>query len=150
MYIFLFSVYIFILTSERVQTLLVAAPLHRDIKKKAFGRISKSAESLYFKPFSTLTWVGHCINLRSKISMCPFSQSSSIRQNSVRLAVPVPLMPLSAYTPANSHSGFFESVHCSNLSEQKENGSISLFPLKLVHKPRLFSLMKLPVCSALI
>ena len=37
----------------------------------------------------------------------PASQSASILKNSPRLAVPVPDIPQSAYTPAYSHSGLF-------------------------------------------
>ena len=37
----------------------------------------------------------------------PASQSASILKNSLRLAVPVPDIPQSAYTPAYSHSGLF-------------------------------------------
>ena len=44
--------------------------------------------------------------LVSTMSTFPASQSAIRRRNSLRAAVPVPLIPKSAYTPAYSHSGF--------------------------------------------
>jgi len=65
---FLFSLYIFILTTERVQTVFGNAPQNQETKKKAFGRRFKSAESLCFSHFSTLPCGGHCIKMRLYIS----------------------------------------------------------------------------------
>ena len=77
-----------------------SAPRHK--KKKAFGRPSKSAESLCFKPFSALLCARYCIKVRRKISIKPARQSDRSLWKFARSSF-VPVSASSAYTPAYCH-----------------------------------------------
>ena len=62
-------------------------------KVAAYARVSRDTERL--------------MDFVRMMSIFPSSQSASILKNSPRLDVSVPDIPMSAYTPAYSHSGFF-------------------------------------------